>query len=140
MEEESTSILLNNTFSALNSREARQLQVKPIGSKWVYKTKYNPDRSTQFKARLVIKGYEQTDFGETYAPVGKLTTFRYLISLIARYGWNMDHLNVVTAFLNLKIDDDDIYMTLPEGWPEGLNAPKIVVRLRKALYGLKQAP
>jgi hypothetical protein len=33
MEEESTSILLNNTFSALNSREARQLQVKPD---WLY--------------------------------------------------------------------------------------------------------
>jgi len=31
MEEESTSILLNNTFSALNSRAARQLQVKLIG-------------------------------------------------------------------------------------------------------------
>jgi hypothetical protein len=140
MEEESTSILLNNTFSALNSREAWQLQVKPIGSKWVYKTKRNPDGSTLYKARLVIKGYEQTDFGETYAPVGKLTTFRYLISLIGRYGWNMDHLDVVTAFLNPEIDDDDIYMTLPEGWPEGSNAPKIVVRLRKALYGLKQAP
>jgi hypothetical protein len=140
MEEESTSILLNNTFSALNSREARQLQVKPIGSKWVYKTNHNPDGSTRYKARLVIKGYEQTDFGETYAPVGKLTTFRYLISLIGKYGWNMDHLDVVTAFLNPEIDDDDIYMTLPEGWPEGLNAPKIIVRLRKALYGLKQAP
>jgi len=33
MEEESTSILLNNTFSARISREAQQLQVKPIGSK-----------------------------------------------------------------------------------------------------------
>jgi len=140
MEEESTSILLNNTFSALNSREARQPQVKPNGSNWVYKTKHNPDGSTRYKARLVIKGYKQTDFGETYAPVGKLTTFRYLISLIGRYGWNMDHLDVVTAFLNPEIDDDDIYMTLPEGWPEGLNAPKIVVRLRKALHGLKQAP
>jgi len=144
MEEESTSILLNNTFSTLNSREAWQLQVKPIGSTWVYKTKHNPDGSTWYKAQLVIKGYEQMDFGETYAPVGKLTTFRYLISLIRRYGWNMDLLDVVTTFLNPEIDDDDIYMTLPEGWPEGWpegsNAPKIVVRLRKALYGLKQAP
>jgi len=118
MEEESTSILLNNTFSALNSREARQLKVRPIGSKWVYKTKHNPDGSIRYKARLVIKRYEQTDFGETYAPVGKLTTFRYLISLIGRCGWNMDHLDVVTAFLNPEIDDDDIYMTLPKGWPE----------------------
>jgi hypothetical protein len=55
MEEESTSILLNNTFSALNSREARPLQVKPIWSKWVYKTKHNPDGSTGYKARLVVK-------------------------------------------------------------------------------------
>jgi len=68
--EESTSILLNITFSALNSWEARQLQVKPIGSKRVYKTKRNPHGSTQYKALLVIKGYEQTDFGETYPPVG----------------------------------------------------------------------
>jgi len=75
MEEECTSILLNNTFTTVNSREARQLRVKPIGSKWVYKTKYNPDGTIPYKARLVIKGYEQTDFGETYAPVGKLTTF-----------------------------------------------------------------
>jgi hypothetical protein len=52
----------------------------------------------------------------------------------------MDHLDVVTAFLNPEIDDNDIYMTLSEGWPEGHNAPKIIVRLRKALYRLKQAP
>ena len=32
----------------------------------------------------------------------------------------MDHLNVVTAFLNPEIDDNAIYMTLPEGWLEGL--------------------
>jgi len=52
----------------------------------------------------------------------------------------MDHLDVVTTFLNPDIEDDDIYMTLLEGWPEGLNAPKIIGRLREALYGLKQAP
>jgi len=38
MQEERMSILLDNTFSALNSLEAWQLQVKPIGSMWVYKT------------------------------------------------------------------------------------------------------
>jgi len=39
---------------------------------------------------------------------------------------------VVTAFLNPKIDRDDVYMELPEG--------NEVVRLKKALYGLRQAP
>jgi len=75
MEEECTSILLNNTYTTVNSREARQLRVKPIGSKWLFKTKHNPDGTMRYKARLVIKGYKQTDFGETSAPVGKLTTF-----------------------------------------------------------------
>ena len=147
IDEESASILLNNTFTAVNSKEAKQLLVKPVGSRWVFKTKRNPNGSTQYKARLVIKGYEQTDFSETYAPVGKLTTFRYLISLVRRCGWNIDHLDVVTAFLNPDVDDDDIYMVLPEGWPAGNEDMRmyahplpIIVRLRKALYGLKQAP
>jgi len=45
----------------------------------------------RYKARLVIKGYEQTDFGETHTPVRKLTTLRYLISLVERCGCNVDH-------------------------------------------------
>ena len=127
MEEECTSILLNNTFTTTNSREARQLRLKPIDSKWVYKTKHNADNTIRYKARLVIKGYKQTDFRVTYAPVGILTTFRYLISRVGKYGWNIDHLDVVSAFLNPKVDDDDFNMTLPEGWPEGLNTPTIIV-------------
>jgi hypothetical protein len=75
MEEECTSIQLNNTFTTVHSREARQGRVKSIGSNGVYKTKQNPDGTIWYKAWLEIKGYKQTDFGETYAPVGKLTTF-----------------------------------------------------------------
>jgi len=140
MEKECTWILLNNTFSAHNSQASRQLHVKLIVSKWVYKTKHNPDGSTQYKPRLVISGYEQMDFGMTKGPVGWLNMFRYHISLIRRYGWNLDLLDVVTAFLNPGINDDNIYMTLPEGWLDGLNAPKIIARLMEALYGLNQAP
>ena len=110
-----------------------------IGSKWVFKTKHNPEGSTWYKRPLVIVGYEQMDLVETYARVAKLTTFRYLISLIRRSRWNIDHLDVMTTFLNPEIDDDDIYINLPDGWPEGFNTPKIIVRLRKAFYGLEQA-
>jgi len=80
------------------------------------------------------------DFIETYAPVGKLTIFRYLISLVGKYDWNIDQLDVGTAFFNPEVDEEDIYMTLPEGWPEGLNAPMMIVPIQKALYSLKLAP
>jgi len=113
MEKDCTSLVLNNTLRTVNSREARQLQVKPIGSKWVYKTKHNPDSTIRYKARRVINGYEPRDFGETHAAVGTLTTCLYLISRVGNHGCNIDHLDVVTAFLNPEIYDNDIYMTLP---------------------------
>jgi len=91
---------------------------EPIGCKWVYRRKINPDGSTRYKARLVIKGYEQKegiDYDETYAPISKMATFRLLLALAAQYGWDVDHMDVVTAFLNLKIDHDNIYMEMPLG-------------------------
>jgi hypothetical protein len=112
--------------------------VKPVGSRWVIKTERNPDGSTSFKKCQVIRGYEQTDIAKTYAPVGELTTYQYLISLAGRCGWNIDHMEIVTACHNPDVDDDDIHVVLPEGWPHGhedTHAPHIIVRFRIALYG-----
>lgn len=118
---------------------------KPIGSKWVYKTKVNPNGSTRYKSRLVICGFQQVegiDYGETYAPVSRLTSFQLLINLAACYGWAVDHLDVVTAFLNPRIDREHVYMHLPPGleWLDPRFSQVEVVVLLKALYGLKQAP
>ena len=131
---------------------------EPISCKWVYKRKINPDGSTRYKARLVIKGYEQKegiDYDETYAPVSKMATFRLILALAAQYGWDVNHMDVVTAFLNPKIDRDNIYMEMPLGvdWlvldgnvsngsasDVGSVSDGSVLILRKALYGLKQAP
>ena len=71
----------------------------------------------RYKARLVIKGYEQMQgisFDETYAPVIKMTTLRYLISRAVQKDWEMDELDVITAFLNPAINKE-VYMQLPEG-------------------------
>jgi len=51
-------------------------------------------------------------------------------------------MDVVTAFLNPKIDRDIICMSLPPGikWLETTTIKAESVVLRKALYRLKQAP
>src|SRR5271168_4279834 len=54
---------------------------KAIGVRWTYDYKYNPDGSIirgKEKARLVVQGFSQRpkDFGETYAPVVRLTSVR----------------------------------------------------------------
>jgi hypothetical protein len=143
MQEEWASIKLNNTFGLPDGR--RVDGQKPISSKWVFKTKRNPDGSIRYKARLVIRGFEQVegiDFNETYAPVGKLTTLRYMLSKAALHGWQIDHLDVVTAFLNPALDSD-VYMQIPteSNWLDPDLARRTpYVKLLKALYGLKQAP
>jgi hypothetical protein len=148
MKDEWQSLLENVTFDfAIDDGlppEKRPNQ-KEIGSKWVFRTKIGPDNSIRYKARLVIKGYEQVqgiDFGETYAPVSKLSTLRLLLAMSAQRGWKIDHMDVKTAFLNPKIDRDNVFMNLPEGIEsiDSTLSRSVTVRLRKALYGLKQAP
>jgi hypothetical protein len=54
----------------------------------------------------------------------------------------LDHLDVVTAFLNPIVDDDNLFMKLPTGFmntESKLNGAD-TARLYKALYGLKTAP
>jgi len=44
-----------------------------------------------------------------------MATFRLILALAAQYGWDVDHMDVVTAFLNPRIDRDNIYMEMPLG-------------------------
>ena len=62
---------------------------KPIGSKWVFKKKLNAaGKVEKYKARLVAKGYshvEGIDFGEIFSPVAKMTSIRFLLSLVVAF-------------------------------------------------------
>jgi len=114
---------------------------KIIGCKCVFRVKHNSDYSIRYKAPPIIKGYELTEFGETYAPVARLTTFRTLVAFAPQLGWAIHQMDVITAFLHPAIDDI-IFMAPPEGieWLQPEAPADGVYRLKKALYGLKQAP
>jgi hypothetical protein len=111
-----------------------------IDSKWVLTTKYNENgEEIKKKARLVARGDRQKegiDYNETFAPVVKMSTIRYMISYAHENKLKLSQLDVECAFLNGKLKEE-IYMRLPTGYDE--NERKIV-RLLRSLYGLKQAP
>jgi len=75
----------NQTFDIENGTKGNAVHKRvtdiehPIGYKWHYKRKVNPDRSARDKARIVIKGYEPKkgiNYNETYAPVSKMATLQ----------------------------------------------------------------
>lgn len=115
---------------------------KPLRCKWVYKVKTYSDGSVErYKARLVIKGFSQVkgvDYNETFSPVVRYATVRYLMSMAVKMNLKIHQLDAVTAFLQGDLGDEDIYMDQPEGFVNPAS-PRKVCRLKKALYGLKQA-
>ncbi|KAF0688449.1 hypothetical protein As57867_019867, partial [Aphanomyces stellatus] len=113
---------------------------RAIGTKWVFKIKRKADGSIEkYKARLVAKGFKQKygiDYTETFSPVVKYVTLRMIIALVVFFGWPLDQLDVVTAFL-YGVMKEVVYCVVPEGVE--LDGDFDCLELVKAIYGLKQA-
>ena len=87
--------------------------VKPIGCKWVFKTKRDSKGDVErYKARLVAKGYTQKegiDYKETFSLVSSKDYFRTIMALVVHFDLELHQMDVKTAFLNGDIDET-IYM------------------------------
>ena len=132
------SILHNHTWELVDLPSG----CKPLSSKWIFKRKRKLDGSIdKYKARLVIKGYRQTeglDYFDTYSPVTRINFIRMVLAIATLKDLEVHQMDVKTAFLNGDLNEE-IYMEQPEGFSASGQEMK-VCRLVKSLYGLKQAP
>ncbi|TFY51065.1 hypothetical protein EVJ58_g10757 [Rhodofomes roseus] len=109
---------------------------KVIKNRWVYTIKHDG----RYKARVVAKGFTQVwgqDYHETFSPVARFESVRYLLAHAALEDWEIESMDVKTAFLNGDLDEE-IYMEQPEGWVVPGKEDHVCLLL-KAIYGLKQA-
>eukprot|EP00253_Pinus_taeda_P032896 PITA_32896 len=138
MKEEMDSIQRNDTWKLTELPHVK----KKIGTKWVYKTKFNNVGSVErHKERLVAKGFThkyRIDYEERFAQVAREETIRMLISLAAHKKWSIHHMDVKSAFLNGYLEEE-VYVERTQGF-EVEGKDNNVYKLKKALYGLKQAP
>ncbi|RVW93973.1 Retrovirus-related Pol polyprotein from transposon TNT 1-94 [Vitis vinifera] len=133
---------LSQNFQAFITSLEDDQGKRPVGCKWIFTVKNNPDGSiNRFKARLVAKGFTQSydiDYEETFAPVAKLNSIRVLLSVAVNLDWNLHQLDVKNAFLNGELEEA-VYTKIPPSMETPENSGK-VCKLRKSLYGLKQSP
>jgi hypothetical protein len=92
-------------------------------------------RLVKYKARLVARGDQQSEdlsFEELFAPTAASASFRALCARAAKKSYQIQQIDVSTAYLNADLLSD-VYVRLPT------ELGGDIWRLKKALYGLRQA-
>lgn len=137
------SIVRNKVFEVADLPPGR----RTVKSRWVFGLKQPTDKTLQYKARMVAKGFTQVqgvDYDEVFAPVTRVETLRFLLGIVAARDLELEQIGVKTAFLNGSLDEE-LYMEPPELPPRlqetygSKRWARKVWRLLRALYGLKQA-
>ncbi|XP_018494652.1 uncharacterized protein LOC108864133 [Galendromus occidentalis] len=85
----------------------------------------------RFRARLVVKGYDQRpgrDFGETFSPVARFDTIKTLLAIAAKESLALYQFDVKTAFLNSELNEEEISHV-----PLILMSPPLVVQLQQRI-------
>lgn len=77
------------------------------------------------------------NFDQTYTAVVKPMTFRVLFVIAAYYNFEIDQIDVKTAF-HYSLIDQLVYVQIPNGSEISANK-NMICKLLKALYELKQA-
>ena len=89
-----------------------------VKCRWVFRVKCGAEGEViRYKARLVAKGFTRRygiDYLATFAPVVKLTSLRIILTLAAAHNYQIDQIDIKTAYLLGKLEEE-IYMEIPEG-------------------------
>jgi hypothetical protein len=121
-------------FKTVSVAEA-DTQILPL--MWVFTYKFDKDGLLyEYKARLVVRGDLQDDWGNMYAATLAARVFRFLIALTAAFGLRAYQYDVLNAFLNAPLNKP-VYVRTPEPYVKQLGE---LLELKRALYRLKDAP
>ena len=107
---------------------------KVVSVRWVFTDKYIDGKHVT-KARLVARGFEESELLQTDSPTCSEESIRLMTAIIASKGWRCNGIDVKAAFLQGKTIDRDVYIKPP---PE-IESQSILWKLNVCVYGLNDA-
>ena len=133
-----------NTFKKFGVLEEKRLCDLPgdtnlVSTRWILSTKTNPDGTKKRKARLVARGFEDSEKDNISrdSPVASNATQRLVLQLLAEKQWIPQSYDFLSAFLQGKLLDRVVVIAPPKEF----DIPEDVVWvIKKPIYGLCSAP
>ena len=115
-------LAVKDEVDSLLGNQIQELTELPVGkkalyNKQVYKIKNEHDGSKRYKARLVVKGFQQKkgiDYSKIFSLVVKMSTIRLVLGMVVVENLHLEQLDVKTIFLHGDLEED-IYTIQPEG-------------------------
>ena len=115
-------------------REVNDQGQDTVSVRWVITAKV-VDQNVTCKARLCARGFEEEQPFRKDSPTGSREGLRLTLSVLASKGWELNSLDIKSAFLQGKEIDRVVHIKPP---PEA-NTNKLW-QLKKCVYGLADAP
>jgi len=107
------------SHGVLNTTRSKPTHIRALAVKWVFKRKYDargvPDK---YKARLVVKGYEQEygiNYSEVFSPTSRHATLRAFLAHVVQNRMPLHSMDVMTAFLQASLDEE-VWIQSPPGF------------------------
>ena len=113
-------------------REVPDTGQKAVSTRWVVTMKGNDE----YKARLVVRGFEEELEETVSSPTGDKSSIRIMITLAKAHGWKIESVDFKAAFLQSQHLDRQVYVRPPRN----LKKIGIIWQLSKPAYGLQDSP
>ncbi|TPX60857.1 DNA-directed DNA polymerase [Chytriomyces confervae] len=138
---ELNSLVENGTWEVIDLKKEPTENI--ADTKWAHKWKQDAAGVFEkYELQLVVRGFTQVegvDYDETFVPLVRSTTIKALISVALAKEYRITQMDVVTAYLNSKMDYN-VVIRIPDGYelldPQ-IDRKRHALRLLKCLYDLK---
>ena len=108
--------------------EVKDMGQQCVSSRWVI----TPKGENKMKARLVARGFEEICYGKKDSPTVTKPVIRIMFSISAAYSWNIEALDITSAFLQAKGTMREVYVKPPAD----IRKRGLLWKLKRPLYGL----